>query len=108
MTLKWVSAILAASALGVFATANLVSQAGVPLAVNLVLVAAGATGAVVVVIAELYLRLDARMGAMIACTITRLDDLATGLGPVPSPVRDQSAAPATDATIIPLAPRRSR
>ena len=64
MALKWVGALSAATALGAFATANLVPGYTVPVVANVVLVVGAATGVVLIVLAELYQRLDARLSAM--------------------------------------------
>ena len=93
MVLKWVSALGAAVALGIFATANLTPGIAVPFAADLLLVAASATGLVLVVLAELYQRLDARLGE-----IAERLEIQRGLAELLS---------RTDAAVVPIAPRRS-
>jgi hypothetical protein len=79
MPLKWISALVATGCVTSFITANAVG-AGVPIPVDLGLVAAGAAGAVLAVAAELYQRLDARVDALSEFLVARLDELESRTG----------------------------
>ena len=114
MTLKWTSAVVAAASAGSFATANILLGARVPVAANLVL-AAVATGAVVlVVLADLYQRLDARLGVLSEFLVARLDEIAARLDRLESAPSLESLLVETvdpgpaPSTVVPLVPRRTR
>jgi predicted signal transduction protein with EAL and GGDEF domain len=79
MVLKWASAMVAAIAAGSFVTMAVTTGARAPLAVALALVAICAAGAVLVVIAELYQRLDARLGVLADFLVVRLDEIVARL-----------------------------
>jgi hypothetical protein len=110
MALKWVSGLAAAAGMGMFVTANVVSH-DIPIVVNLVLVATWSGGAILAVVAELYERLDSRLGVISDFLVTRLDELAghlevldartSGHGPDDVLAEDNSA-------VLPMAPRRNR
>jgi hypothetical protein len=109
MTLKWSSAIVAAASAGSFATANILLGAKMPAAANLALVAIAAAGVVLVVIAELYQRLDARLGVISEFLVARLDEIAGRL----DHLEDRSlesllGEEPPPSTVGPLARRRTR
>jgi hypothetical protein len=79
MPLKWISALVATGCITAFITANAVGE-GVPVPVNLALVAGGAAGSVLAVAAELYQRLDARLGGLSDFLVARLDELESRTG----------------------------
>lgn len=106
MALKWVSALVTVATLGVFATANIttaaVGVAGVPLAVNLALVAVAAGASVLVVVAELYQRVDAKLGALSDFLVARLEELERR-----SPERGEAYLAPIDSSVVPM-PSRPR
>ena len=79
MVLKWASALVAATAAGSFVTMAVTTGSRAPLAVELALVAICAVGAVLVVVAELYQRLDARLGVLADFLVVRLDEVVARL-----------------------------
>jgi hypothetical protein len=110
MTLKWASTIVAAAAAGSFATANVLLGARMPMAANLALVAVATGGVVVVVLADLYQRLDARLGVLSEFLVARLDEIAGRLDRVETgldldTLLDQDQEPST---VVPLVRRRTR
>ena len=109
MTLKWSSAIMAAASAGSFATANILLGADMPAAANIALVAITAGCVVLVVVADLYQRLDARLGVLSEFLVTRLDEIAGRLERLESGTLEsllgEEPAPST---VVPLARRRTR
>ena len=110
MTLKWTSTIVAAAAAGSFATANVVLGARMPVAANLALAAVATGGALVVVLAELYERLDARLGVLSEFLVARLDEITSRLDRIEAGLEldgllDQEPAPST---VVPITRRRTR
>jgi hypothetical protein len=114
MTLKWMSAIVAAASAGSFATANVLLAERMPVAANLALIALTAGAIVVVVLAELYQRLDARLDVLSEFLVARLDDISGRLERLEArPTLDALLADAADSepapsTVVPLAARRPR
>jgi hypothetical protein len=92
MVLKWASALIAAMAAGSFVTMSVTIGARAPVAVQLTLVAVCAGAAMLVVIAELYRRLDARLGVLADFLVVRLDEIVARLDRL-------EAAPTLDALI---------
>jgi hypothetical protein len=113
MRLKWASAIVAAAAAGSFATANIVLGARVPVAANLALVAIATGGVVLVVLAELYQRMDARLDVLSEFLVARLDEITGRLDRLETGHRLESLLAEAErepapSTVVPLAQRRSR
>jgi hypothetical protein len=109
MTLKWASAIVGAAAVGSFTTANVVLGARMPIAANLALVAIAASGVVLVVVAELYQRLDSRIGVLSEFLVARLDEIATRMDRLESGESlEAMLAEREPSTVVPLASRRTR
>jgi hypothetical protein len=110
MTLKWASAILAAASAGSFTTANVLLGTRVPVAVNLALAAVATGGVVLVVVAELYQRLDSRLGVLSEFLVARLDEIAGRLDAleVEGMLADRGDRESVPSTVVPLAPRRTR
>ena len=106
MTVKWLSAIVAAAASGGFAAVNLVASADVPLALNLALAAIAAVGVVLVVVAELYLRLDARVGVLSDFVVVKLDEISTRLDGLEPPRSLEALLNSADPAVVPLTSRR--
>jgi hypothetical protein len=109
MTLKWTSTIVAAASAGSFATANILLGAGMPAAANVALVAIATGGVVLVVVADLYQRLDARLGVLSEFLVARLDEIAgrldrLGNGTLESLLGEEPAP----STVVPLTRRRTR
>ena len=108
-----VSALVTVASLSAFVTANLVTTAtdsrAIPFAVNAALVAAGAAGAVLAVVAELYRRLDSRLETLSDFLVVRLADLEArstdrGAGFAEGYVAGQSER----ASVVPLPKRATR
>jgi len=115
MALKWISALVAVGSFAAFATANavlaVVPAGEVPIAVNLVLVAICAIGAVLAVVAELYQRIDSRLAVLSDFLVTRLNELESGAGDHNSGfVEGYLAAQSTggDASVVPMPSRGQR
>ena len=113
MRLKWASAIVAAASAGSFATANVVLGARVPVAANLALVAIAAGGVVLVVLAELYQRMDARLDVLSEFLVARLDEITGRLdrletGHSLEALLAQADLEPAPSTVVPLARRRTR
>ena len=82
MALKWISALVAAATAGVFVAANVVSASvrmEVPVAVNVVLAAIATASAVLVIVADLYQRLDSRLSVLSDFLVTRLGEISDRL-----------------------------
>lgn len=110
MAVKWVSALASATSLGAFAAVNLVAGADIPLWVGLALVAAFATSAVVVVMLEIYHRLDSRVNEVSDRLTSRFDEITARLDEPDVPVMDQAIPGAPlrgEGAVIPFAPRRT-
>jgi hypothetical protein len=110
MALKWVGALSTATALGAFAMANLVPGYTVPVVANLVLVVGAMTGVVLVVVAELYRRLDSRLSAMSDFLVARLGEIVTRLDEQEATAAQRGLADllaGAEATVVPIGPRRS-
>jgi hypothetical protein len=109
MTLKWASTIVAAASAGSFATANELLGAKMPSAANVALVAIAAAGVVLVVVADLYQRLDARLGVLSEFLVARLDEIAGRLDRLETrsleSLLGEEPAPST---VVSLARRRTR
>jgi len=84
MALRWISTLVTAVSLAVFGTANVVtavvSDRTIPAVANMLMIAASAVGAVLVVVAELYRRLDSRLGILSDFLVTRMEQLDTSVG----------------------------
>jgi hypothetical protein len=110
MALKWVSGLVAAAGVGMFATANVVSH-GIPIAVNLVLVAAWLGGAILAVATELYERLDSRLSVISDFLVTRLDELAGHLEVLDTRTSEHGTDDVLaedNGSVLPMASRRHR
>jgi len=109
MTLKWASVIVAAASAGSFATANILLGAGMPAAANVAMAAIAAAGVVLVVVADLYQRLDSRIGVLSEFLVARLDEIAGRLDRLEdaglNSLLGEQPAPST---VVPLARRRTR
>jgi hypothetical protein len=114
MTLKWVSAIVAAASAGSFATANVVAGARVPAAANLALIAGTTGGIILVVLAELYQRLDARLDVLSEFLVARLDEITARLNRLEARstldalLAEATAPEPAPSTVVPLAPLARR
>jgi hypothetical protein len=108
MTLKWASTIVAAAAFGSFATANVLLGERMPVAANLALIAVATGATVTIVLAELYQRLDARLGVLSEFLVARLDEITARLDRLEAEVVDALLDPRPPSTVVPLAPRRTR
>jgi hypothetical protein len=115
MALKWASALIAVAAMVAFGTANIVtaavSAASVPAAVNLVLMALFTGSAALVVVAELYQRLDARLGVVSEFLVTRLDEIVGRLDDLEARVPDRGLEAflgTAEASVVPMPSRPAR
>jgi len=83
MAIKWTGALVTAVSLAILATANVVVEAvsdgAVAPILNMLLIAAAAVGTVLVVVAELYRRLDSRLGVLSDFLVVRMEELESRL-----------------------------
>lgn len=116
MVLKWAGALVAVAA-GSCLVTMAVAGVGVPVAAVLTLLAVSAGSLVLVAMAELYQRLDARVGLLSDFLVARLADIS---GRLEQPDRgdsaaaleallkpDEGSARGGGAAIVPLIPRRT-
>jgi hypothetical protein len=114
MTLKWVSAMVAAASAGSFGTANVLLGNRMPVAADLAVIAITAGSVVLAVLAELYQRLDARLDVLSEFLVARLDEITERLDRLEAgPTLDALLAESTDpepapSTVVRFAARRPR
>lgn len=84
MTLKWSAAVVAAVALTLGITANvavaLIPGSRLPVAVNIAAITTAGCAVVLVVVADLHARLDARLTILTEFVVARLDELESRSG----------------------------
>lgn len=111
MALKWAGILVAIVAVTATATANILAgtDTGVPVAANLVGVTTAAAGAIVAIVAELYVRVDTKLDRILELVITRFDELDAGTGDRNTGfVEGYLAGHPPERSVLPLAPRGRR
>lgn len=112
MTLKWSAVVVAAVAVSLCVTANILVEAltvwHVPLVVNLFAVASAAVATVLAVLAEYQHRLEERLRTLSDYLVKQLNDIDNHTGDHNAGfVEGYMLGQAHDGTVVPLAPRVS-
>jgi hypothetical protein len=112
MTLKWSAVVVAAVAVSLCVTANILVEAltvwQVPLVVNLFTIASAAVATVLAVLAEYQRRLEERLHTLSDYLVKQLNDIDNHTGDHNAGfVEGYMLGQAHDGTVIPLAPRVS-
>jgi hypothetical protein len=110
MALKWMAVVVAAVALTLCLTANvLVGTMGgkeVPLVLNMIAVTSAGVSIVLAIVAELYGRLTARITALTEFLVARLEELDTHTGDRNAGfVEGYLLSHGRDAEVVPIGPR---
>lgn len=111
MALKWTGILVAVVAVTLTVTVNVLTSNGndVPSTINLIAIATAVTGTLIAVVADLYVRIDAKLDRLRDLVVTRFDQLDAETGDRNTGfVEGYLVGHAPEGSVVPMTPRGRR